>query len=42
MSRAAAMITAQGATLIGPGRVRHAGAGPTVLGSRADGAGADR
>lgn len=30
--RAAAGITAQAATLLGPGRVRHAGAGPTVLG----------
>lgn len=30
--RAAAGVTAQAATLLGPGRVRHAGAGPTVLG----------
>lgn len=30
-SRAAAGITAQAATLLGPGRVRHAGSGPTVL-----------
>lgn len=30
-ARAAAGITAQAATLLGPGRVRHAGVGPTVL-----------
>lgn len=30
-SRAAAGITAQAATLLGPGQVRHAGSGPTVL-----------
>lgn len=30
-SRAAAGVTAQAATLLGPGRVRHAGVGPTVL-----------
>jgi 2-dehydropantoate 2-reductase len=30
-SRAAAGVTAQAATLLGPGRVCHAGAGPTVL-----------
>lgn len=29
--RAAAGITAQAATLLGPGQVRHAGSGPTVL-----------
>jgi 2-dehydropantoate 2-reductase len=32
VSRAAAGITAQAATLLGPGQVRHAGNGPTVLG----------
>jgi len=32
--RAAAGITAQGATLLAPGRVRHAGSGPTVLGAK--------
>lgn len=37
-SRAAAGITAQAATLLGPGRIRHAGIGPTVL---AAGAGQD-
>lgn len=37
-SRAAAGITAQAATLLGPGRIRHAGNGPTVL---AAGAGQD-
>ena len=31
VSRAAAGITAQAATLLGPGQVRHAGSGPTVL-----------
>lgn len=30
-ARAAAGITAQAATLLGPGQVRHAGSGPTVL-----------
>jgi len=30
-ARAAAGITAQAATLLGPGRIRHAGSGPTVL-----------
>lgn len=30
--RAAAGVTSQAATLLGPGRVRHAGRGPTVLG----------
>lgn len=30
-ARAAAGITAQAATLLGPGQVRHAGCGPTVL-----------
>jgi 2-dehydropantoate 2-reductase len=30
-TRAAAGITAQAATLLGPGQVRHAGCGPTVL-----------
>ncbi|PKN43668.1 MAG: 2-dehydropantoate 2-reductase [Deltaproteobacteria bacterium HGW-Deltaproteobacteria-18] len=30
-SRAAAGITAQAATLLGPGQIRHAGSGPTVL-----------
>lgn len=29
-------VTAQGATLIGPGRVRHAGTGPTYLETRPD------
>ena len=33
VSRAAAGITAQAATLLGPGKVRHAGSGPTVLGT---------
>lgn len=31
VSRAAAGITAQAATLLGPGQIRHAGSGPTVL-----------
>ncbi|HSH69433.1 MAG TPA: 2-dehydropantoate 2-reductase [Deferrisomatales bacterium] len=31
--RVLAGTTAHGATLLGPGRIRHAGAGPTVLGS---------
>lgn len=30
-ARAAAGVTAQAATLLGPGQVRHAGSGPTVL-----------
>ncbi|SFK24808.1 ketopantoate reductase [Desulfomicrobium apsheronum] len=33
VSRAAAGITAQAATLLGPGQIRHAGSGPTVLGA---------
>jgi 2-dehydropantoate 2-reductase len=32
-ARAAAGVTAQAATLLGPGRVRHTGAGSTVLGA---------
>ena len=35
-ARAAAGTTAQAATLLGPGLVRHAGAGPTVLGAGHD------
>jgi len=38
-SRAAAGTTAQAATLLGPGQVRHAGTGPTVL---AEGPGQER
>jgi len=33
------MVTSLGATLLGPGRVRHAGHGPTVLGTHARGPG---
>ena len=38
--RAAAGVTSQAATLLAPGRVRHAGSGPTVLGRPAGRAGA--
>ena len=33
-ARAAAGVTAQAATLLGPGQVRHAGVGPTTIGVR--------
>ena len=33
-ARAAAGVTAQAATLLGPGQVRHAGCGPTAIGVR--------
>ncbi len=39
-NRAAAGVTSQAATLLAPGRVRHAGSGPTVLGRPAGRAGA--
>ena len=39
-NRAAAGVTSQAATLLAPGRVRHAGIGPTVLGRPAGRAGA--
>jgi 2-dehydropantoate 2-reductase len=35
-ARAVQGVTAHGATLLGPGRVRHAGTGPTHLATRAD------
>lgn len=37
-ARAVAGATAEGATLLAPGRVRHAGRGPTWLGARAENA----
>lgn len=39
-NRAAAGVTSQAATLLAPGRVRHAGSGPTVLGRPAGPGGA--
>lgn len=35
-ARAGQGVTSMGATLLGPGRVRHAGAGPTLIGAQPD------